>query len=118
MLRVGRKGMESACPECLSYSDPTIRRGAPAESCSIPASWYTDPLAGSVGQNDAPTAAFDGDDSGCTLAVGATGRRLGLVSFASLVALALFLRRRRSESLQRHFTARQTPGSRFSNKYP
>jgi len=46
LLKHGRLGMEQACPECLSYADPSISTGAAALQCPIEASWYVDPLTG------------------------------------------------------------------------
>lgn len=46
-LADGRQGMEGSCPECLSYTDPTISEGGEAEACHLEAPWYQDPIAAS-----------------------------------------------------------------------
>jgi hypothetical protein len=46
LLRHGRAQMEARCPVCLTYEDPEIEFGAPADPCPITASWYQDPLFG------------------------------------------------------------------------
>jgi len=59
LLVYGRQGMETACPECLSYQGSEIDPGAPAQICPMEASWYTDPLAPYLDCTD-----LDGDGYG------------------------------------------------------
>lgn len=65
LLKHGRLGMEQACPQCLSYADPSISTGAEASDCPIEASWYVDPLRG-----------LAKDKQGCVNAMNKSGARV------------------------------------------
>ncbi len=59
LLVHGRQGMETACPDCLSYQGDDIDLGAPAQICPMEASWYSDPLSPYLDCTD-----LDGDGYG------------------------------------------------------
>lgn len=115
MLRVGRVAMEQECPECLSFDDPTIERGAAAESCPIDASWYTDPIAdsstspgddatpdtGPASDTGSETEASGDGNAGCGCVVGQGSRQVGALPWIALAWLWCVRRRRGSRRRSR-----------------
>jgi MYXO-CTERM domain-containing protein len=116
LLQHGRAQMEALCPVCLTYDDPDIEFGAPADPCPITASWYEDPLfpddyaeEEADGEADADDmepvdAVSDADDDGAGDGGGSEGCSCRMaagsdpgVSWTAILALALalgFARRR------------------------